>query len=124
MINKTLLLALCLLPVALFSQIYGFNRQSILTFTTEKDYTKDIWLTTIEVEIQNKYIILRRPPNGIGEKKLIDTLIITGRSREKDVSKFTMKDGRLVCVYHDTLITMVTKENRKGARVEYCFYNQ
>ena len=97
-----------------------------MRFTDTKRHSEDIWLIPIEIEVQSKFIIMSRPPNGAGEKRLVDSLKIVNKSKvkNKDVVKFTVKDGRTVVIYSDQLITMCTKEKKNGSRTEYCFYNQ
>lgn len=72
---------------------------------------------------------MRRPPNGAGERPMVDTMYIKKTSNEKrdkrvNFNKLTMKDGRILVIYGDDYITMSTKETKDHKRKEYVFYNQ
>ena len=127
--NRRILLTLvCVLPFQLFSQTYKFNRQTIMTFENEHKSHVDTWQMPLTVEVQKKFVILRRPPNGAGEKPYIDTLPIKDTVKERrdkrDIyTKIKTKDITLI-IYGDDYMTMCTKETKDHKRTEYFFYNQ
>lgn len=121
---RFLLLVLFALPFTLFSQVYKFNRQTIITFESERKHKTDTWTINIEIEVQKKIIIMRRPSNGAGEKPTADTLRIDKRTKNDDYTKYVTNDDRIILISGDELITMVTKETRDHKRIEYVFYNQ
>lgn len=128
--NRRILLTLiCVCPFALFSQKYKFDRETIIVWDSEHKSRVDTWQIPITVEVQKKIIILRRPPNGAGEKPYADTLKIkdTGKERrhKNDIfTKFKIQDGRTLLIYGDDYMTMCTKETKDHKRTEYVFYNQ
>lgn len=119
----SILLLTLLTPILCFSQVYKFNRQVIITYTSDKTRNADTWFTPIEVEVSTRYVIMRRPSNGSGEPATADTIEIKGTQKSDHYFKITTKDERTIVIYSDEYMTMTLKPIN-GKRTEYCFYNQ
>ena len=118
-----------LFPLYLHSQSYKFNRQTIITYQSERKSNIDTWNTPIFIQIKADYIIMRRPPHGSGEKASRDSIeikniIIERKNKQTNFTKYTLIDGRILIIYNDQYITMATKETKDHKRIEYVFYNQ
>jgi hypothetical protein len=128
--NRRILLTLIFaLPFTLLAQVYKFNRQDIIAWETEHKSHIDTWRLPVTINVQNKIVVISRPPNGAGEKPYYDTLVIKNTDKERrdkrDVfTKIKAKDGRVLLIYGDDYITMCTKETKDHKRTEYVFYNQ
>jgi len=124
---KVSLLLLLLLPLLSFSQVYKFNRQIIITFSSEHNSRIDMWTTPLQVEVTKNYILLHRQSNGAGEKPTTDTLKVKDKNiggKKNEYVRFKINDGRVLVLYADEYATMCTKETRDHKRVEYVFYNK
>lgn len=114
----------CILPLALFSQVYRYTKETRIEYNG-KNATDTMYIlqadVRVDVQITKNNITVTRPRNGSGEPLSKDVYTIKKIAKGDVETKITTKQGYIMTIYHNAGITL---HYRKDAnRIEYSFYN-
>lgn len=123
---KFLLLIFCILPLALFSQVYRYTKENRVEYTGKKADTSYILYAEVRIEVQimKNHITIMRGRNGAGEPMDIEVFTIKRLKKKGVDAKITTKEGYEFNIYPDG---MAVRYTGNGKRVDYSFwdgYNQ
>lgn len=123
--RRILLLIFCILPCALFSQVYRYTKETRIEYNG-KNAADTVYVldneVRIEVQITRNTVTVLRPRNGSGEPFNIEVYTIKKMHKGDQQTKITTKEYTNIIIYHDGQWIGVHYK-RGNSRIDYGFYN-
>lgn len=119
---RILLLIFCILPLALFSQVYRYTKETRVEYTGKKADTVYVLNAEVRIEVQimKNHITIMRGRNGAGEPMDIEVFTIKKLIKKGIDAKITTKENYEFNIYPDG---MAVRYTGNGKKVDYGFWD-